>query len=81
LNNPTLIREITAMRLELLGLSFIPQHSDCRVLDQLIYKWVHSRVIIAEVLAAKYGDLMATGRAIAAADVRRDVERLFNREL
>ena len=36
------------MRIELLGTSFIPQHSDARVLDQLIYKWDHSRQIIGE---------------------------------
>ncbi|MCS7033879.1 MAG: glucuronate isomerase, partial [Phycisphaerae bacterium] len=36
-NNPSLIDEITRMRLELLGPTFIPQHSDARVLDQLIY--------------------------------------------
>ncbi len=43
LNNPMLIEEITRMRLELLGSSFVPQHSDARILDQLIYKWEHSR--------------------------------------
>ncbi len=39
LNNPSLIEEMERMRFELLGTSFIPQHSDSRVLDQLIYKW------------------------------------------
>ena len=34
-NNPGLIREITEMRLDMLGLSFVPQHSDCRILEQL----------------------------------------------
>ncbi|MEI9895764.1 MAG: hypothetical protein WDN28_18260 [Chthoniobacter sp.] len=43
LNNPSIIEEITRMRLELIGLSMTPQHSDCRVLDQLVYKWQHSR--------------------------------------
>jgi hypothetical protein len=47
LNNPSIISEITRQRLELLGTSFIPQHSDARVLEQLIYKWRHSRQIIA----------------------------------
>src|SRR5438874_6008804 len=47
LNNPSLVEEITRMRIELLGTSFIPQHSDARVLDQLIYKWDHSRAVIA----------------------------------
>ncbi len=60
-NNPSLIDEITRMRVELLGTSFIPQHSDARVLDQLIYKWEHSRELIADVLADKYADVAATG--------------------
>ena len=36
LNIPSLIEEMTEMRFELLGTSVIPQHSDSRVLDQLI---------------------------------------------
>lgn len=32
LNNPSIISEITRERLELLGTSFIPQHSDARIL-------------------------------------------------
>jgi hypothetical protein len=60
-NNPSLIEEITRMRIELLGPTFIPQHSDCRVLDQLIYKWDHSRRIIGKVLKDKFHDLAASG--------------------
>ncbi|MBV9926765.1 MAG: glucuronate isomerase, partial [Acidobacteria bacterium] len=37
LNNPSIIKEITAERLELLGASFVAQHSDARILEQLIY--------------------------------------------
>lgn len=37
-NVPLLIEETTRMRLELLGTSFTMQHSDARVLHQLIYK-------------------------------------------
>ena len=55
-NNPSLIDEITRMRVELLGTSFIPQHSDARVLDQLIYKWDHSRKIVAKVLTDKFAE-------------------------
>lgn len=40
-NTMSQIREITRMRLEQLGTSFIPQHSDARVLEQLICKWGH----------------------------------------
>ena len=78
LNNPSLIREITAMRLELLGLSFIPQHSDARVLDQLIYKWSHSRAIVGEVLAGKYEDLLRAGRRVTASEIARDLRILFD---
>ncbi|MFH1970390.1 MAG: glucuronate isomerase [Verrucomicrobiota bacterium] len=81
LNNPSLIREITAMRLEMLGLSFIPQHSDCRILDQLVYKWTHSREIIGSVLAAKYDDLARAGRPVSEADIRRDLAMLFDGRL
>ena len=41
LNSPSLIEQITKMRMEWLGMSFIPQHSDCRVFEQLISKWEH----------------------------------------
>ena len=77
LNNPSLVEEITRMRFELLGASVVPQHSDARVLDQLVYKWEHSRRIIADVLCEKYEDLMATGWVLEEAEIRRDVERLF----
>ena len=55
----------------------IQQHSDARVLDQLIYKWKHSRKIITDVLIEKYSDLAATGWQITEDDVKRDVELLF----
>ena len=77
LNNPSLVEEITRMRFELLGASVVPQHSDARVLDQLVYKWEHSRRIIADVLCEKYQDLMATGWVLEKAEIERDVERLF----
>lgn len=73
MNNPSIIEEITRMRLELIGLSCTPQHSDCRVLDQLIYKWGHSRPILAKVLADKYADLAATGWEPTRAEIERDV--------
>lgn len=78
LNNPSLIEEMTRMRMELLGLSFVPQHSDARVLDQVIYKWVHSRATIAKVLASKYADLVATGWRLDESDIARDAARLLD---
>lgn len=77
LNNPSLIDEITRMRLELLGTSMIPQHSDSRVLDQLLYKWEHSRQLIGRALADKYADIIETEWVLTEEDVRKDVERLL----
>lgn len=77
LNNPSLIAEMTRMRFELLGLSVAPQHSDARVLEQVVYKWAHSRRIITDVLEDKYADLVETGWTVSGAEVRRDVERLL----
>ena len=74
LNNPSLVEEITRMRVELLGTSFIPQHSDARVLEQLVYKWDHSRKTIGNVLADKYSDLAAAGWEASEAEIRRDVK-------
>ncbi len=78
LNNPSLVDEITRMRLELIGLSMIPQHSDARVLDQVVYKWAHSRSVIADALAEKYTDLAATGWEVSEEEIRRDVEGLLD---
>lgn len=77
LNNPSLIDEMTRMRFELLGPSVLPQHSDARVLDQLVYKWAHSKLIIGDILCEKYADLMDTGWQIDADEITRDVEKLF----
>jgi hypothetical protein len=77
LNNPSLIDEITRMRVELLGTSMIPQHSDARILDQLIYKWDHSRELIGRVLAEKYQDIARAGWPLSEAEVRRDVKLML----
>ena len=76
-NIPYLIEEMTRMRVELLGLSFTPQHSDARVLDQIIYKWEHSRRIIAHVLIDRYSALAQTGWTPSHAELERDVQDLF----
>ena len=77
LNNPSIVEEITRERIELLGTSFIPQHSDARVLEQLIYKWRSTRRTIAPVLAQSYKSLTAAGRSVNRAEIERDVARLF----
>jgi hypothetical protein len=78
LNIPSVIAEMTAERVELLGPRFVPQHSDARVLDQLIYKWSHSRKIIAEVLIDKYRDLADAGWELKRTDIQRDVTAMFS---
>ena len=65
------------MRIEMLGTSFTAQHSDCRVLDQLLYKWPHSRAVVAEVLKEEYEKLIQTGWDVTRAELRRDLKRLF----
>ncbi len=79
LNDPSIIEMMTAQRLELLGLTFVPQHSDARVLDQLIYKWQHSRLVIGNVLAEKFADAYGSGWPVTTAEIKRDVERLFSK--
>jgi hypothetical protein len=78
LNNPSIVSEITRERLELLGPTFVPQHSDARILDQLLYKWPHSRRDIANALADQYAALVENGRAVMPAEIVRDVRRLFS---
>src|SRR6201996_6121037 len=77
-NNPSLIEEITRMRMELLGTSFTPQHSDARVLDQLIYKWDHSRQIVAKVLTEKFSDLARAGWNVTPAQVKQAATGYLN---
>ena len=78
LNNPSIISEITRERLELLGTSFIPQHSDARVLEQLIYKWKHSRRAISEALFESYERLLIAGRAVTRKEIEHDAAKMFS---
>ena len=78
LNNPGLIDEITRLRVELLGTSVILQHSDARVLDQLVYKWEHSRRVIGRVLAEKYADLLAAGWPLTREQIERDASQFLS---
>jgi hypothetical protein len=77
LNNPSIVEEITRERLEMLGTSFIPQHSDARVLEQVVYKWRNTRRTVAPILANAYKLLADDGRRITRADIRSDITRLF----
>jgi hypothetical protein len=79
LNNPSIIAEITSERLEMLGTSMIPQHSDCRILEQLIYKWTHSRRVIADILFNQYMELTLDGYPLTQKHIQRDVEKMFSK--
>lgn len=78
MNNPLLVEETTQMRLEMLGTTFVPQHSDARVLDQLLYKWPHARLAIEQALVKRYGALESAGRAVDGRDIERDVKLLMS---
>jgi hypothetical protein len=77
LNNPSVVEEMTRERLEMLGTTFIPQHSDARVLEQVIYKWRNTRRTMAPILANTYDLLSQDGRAVNVGDIQKDVKRLF----
>ncbi len=79
-NNPSIVEEITRERLEMLGTSFTPQHSDARVLDQLAYKWAHFRPILVKALCEKYGYLMDEGWYPTEEEIERDVRLLLGGE-
>ncbi|MCY0901275.1 MAG: glucuronate isomerase [Firmicutes bacterium] len=77
-NTDSLVTEITRMRLELLGPTFIPQHSDARVLEQVIYKWQRARHVIARLLGDRYRRLIEMGWTVREDDIERDVRALLN---
>jgi hypothetical protein len=77
MNNPSIVEEITRERIEMLGTSFIPQHSDARVLEQVIYKWANTRRTLAPILSNAYRLLAEDGRRVTRDDIQRDVTRLF----
>jgi len=77
MNNPSIVEEITRERIELLGTSFIPQHSDARVLEQVIYKWRNTRLTLAPILTNAYRRIHNDGGGISRGDIQRDVNRLF----
>jgi hypothetical protein len=79
LNNPSIVEEITRERIEMLGMSFIPQHSDARVLEQVIYKWRNTRRTMTPILAHSYALLMEDGRGVRREQIRQDLQRLFRK--
>ena len=77
LNNPSIVEEITRERIEMLGTTFIPQHSDARVLEQVIYKWRNTRRTMAPIFANTYRLLAEDGRPVTRAEIKQDIVRMF----
>ena len=50
LNNPSLEKELTEMRIEMLGNAFVAQHSDACIMGHLISKWQHFKPILSDIL-------------------------------
>ena len=77
LNQPSIVEEITRERIEMLGFSFVPQHSDARVLEQVIYKWKNTRRTMAPILTNTYQLLAEDGRPVSRQDIRQGINKLF----
>jgi len=77
MNQPSLITLILNLRIELLGLNFIPQHSDARVTDQLIYKWIHFKALLSNILYNHYNDIQLKSFKISEKQINDDVSKLF----
>ena len=65
------------MRVEMLGTAFTAQHSDARVMDQLLYKWPHFRAILADVMTEEIRKVIDSGWYPTRSEIRRDIHRLF----
>ena len=78
MNQPTIIKQILKMRIDMLGFSFIPQHSDARVSDQLIYKWNHFKKILHPILLEYYQDLLDKNFPILENVLQRDINNLLS---
>jgi hypothetical protein len=77
LNTPSIVEEITRERIEMLGTSFIPQFSDARILEQVLYKWRNTRATMSCIFANSYELLARDGREVTRQAIQRDVNRLF----
>ena len=77
MNQPTIIKQILKMRIDMLGFSFIPQHSDARVSDQLIYKWNHFKKILHPILLEYYQELLDKNFPISENILQRDIDNLL----
>jgi len=77
MNQPSLIKKYLNLRFDLLGTNFIPQHSDARITEQLLYKWDHFKSLLCIVLSDRYVELYKRGFAIDHEMILRDVKLLL----
>ena len=76
-NNESVIENLLKQRFELLGDNFILQHSDARIIDQLVYKWLDFKSIYIKVMAEKYHKLLSLGYKIKADDLEKKINFHF----
>ena len=81
LNQKEIIKNILHQKLNLLGFNFIAQHSDARVYEQLIYKWISFKEILSEVLFEKYISLKKVGYKVSKQQIKNDLEKILNPNL
>jgi hypothetical protein len=81
LNSDIFINEITRMRMNLLGTSFVPQHSDARVLEHLIYKWKHTNKIFIDILFDYFKSLMDNNYNLTEELIETTIYDFYNAEI
>lgn len=79
LNTESQMRVLSRMRVELLGNSFIPQHSDSRILEQVIYKWKRARTMLEDLLVERYSYIRRFGWEVSEDEIEEDIEKLLFR--
>ena len=81
LNQKKMIKNILDQKINLLGLNFIAQHSDARVYEQLIYKWINFKEILSEIFYEKYILLQNDGFKISENQIVKDMNKILNPSL
>ena len=76
-NQPSLIKKDLAMRFDLLGHDQILQHSDSRVMEQLIFKWKHFKEILEDELIHRYFKLIESNWIIDEIILNEDINKLL----
>ena len=81
LNQKKMISNILDQKINLLGYNFIAQHSDARVYEQLIYKWINFKEILIDVLYEKYNFLQDDGYVLSRTQIIKDISKILNPNL